>query len=294
MKKTTFLFFLAFLFLSISAEAQFKKALAPTHSTTYSSEAKYNVGLIGGGSMTYWYHINENANTKYNQPFNIGPVGGIVVERMLGGYNSVSIEGLFAMRNTQLSYNVLNVAAALNSNKDYYKQFNVNYMEIEVQVPFTHYFGQRTGTIRPYIFAAPRVSIPLSGQMTWQKKEILNYGTESQSYGDSSIDTVTMSAKNMRPWNVGVVAGAGVLFKINLNNYYFLVKADVSAHSVLINSFSKKEIIGDESLNVAGAGYIDPYLLGMRFNTDATAKVTFLLPIKKQLKGACMNWGEYD
>ena len=294
MKKTTFLFLLAFLLLSISAEAQFKKALAPTHSTTYSSEAKYNVGLIGGGSMTYWLHINKNAYTKYNQPFNIGPVGGIVVERMLGGYNSVSLEGLFAMRNTQLNYNMLNIADALNVNKDYFKQFDVNYMEVDVQIPLTQYFGQRTGTIRPYVYAAPRLSLPLSGKMTWQKREIINYGTPNQSYGSSSIDTVIMSANNMRPWNVGVVFGAGVLFKINWNNYYFLVKADVSAHYAIFNSFSKKEINGDESLNVVGAGYIDPYLLGMRFNTDATARITFLLPLKKQLKGACMRWGEYD
>ena len=90
-----------------------------------------------------------------------------------------------------------------------------------------------------------------------------------------------------------VEAGAGVLFKINMNNYYMLLKVDASAHAAVINSFSKEEING-EATNVIGAAYIDPYLLGMRFNTDATVKLTFLFPLKKQLKGACMKWGEYD
>ena len=292
MKKAHILFLLVLTLIGNTAMAQFNKPLKPAYSRVSSSEARYNIGLTGGLTMTYWLHFG-GTETKYNQPFNFGPTGGLVVERMLNANNSISLEGLYAMRNTQLNYEVLNFPVAINENKDFYRQYDVDYQEVDIQVPFTHYFS--LGNIRPYVFVAPRFSLPIAGRMIWQKMEILNYGTEEQQYNEASatIDTVTMSAHNLRQWNVGVVLGAGVLFKINFSNYYLLLKVDASAHGAVINSFTKEEING-ESTNVIGAGYIDPYLLGKRFNTDATVKVTLMFPLKKQLKGACMKWGEYD
>ena len=292
MKKPVTIFLLSLLLVCGTAKAQYNKPLKPAYSRVSSSEAKYNIGLEGGLTSTYWLHFG-GTNTKYNQPFNFGLAGGLVVERMLGNSNSIAIEGLYAMRNTQLNYEVLNFPVAINENKDFYKQYDVNYQEVDVQIPLTHYFSQ--GNIRPYAFIAPRVSIPLSGEMKWTQKEILNYGTENQQYDENTAteESVEMSAQNMRQWNVGLVLGAGAMFKINFSNYYLILKVDASAHAAVINAFTKEEING-ESTNVIGAGYIDPYLLGKRFNTDATVKVTLMFPLKKQLKGACMKWGEYD
>ena len=300
MKKANLLFFLGFSLLCSTAQAQskaqFSKPIKPAYSRVSSSEAKYNIGITGGLTLTHWLHFG-GTNTKYNQPLNFGPTGGLVVERMLNNSNSIAIEGLFAMRNTQLNYNVLNYPVSVGSgpehNKDYYRQFDVNYQEVNVQVPLTHYFGQ--GNLMPYLFVAPRVSIPLSGKMIWQKKEIQGYGTENQQYieAGASYDTVEMTAQNTRQWNVGIVVGAGLRYKLNMNNYYLFIKLDASAHGAILNSFTDEEIQG-LSQNVIGAGYIDPFLLGMRFNTDATVKLTILFPLKKQLKGACMRWGEYD
>ena len=260
-------------------------------------EAQYNIGLIGGATSTYWMHFG-GTKTKYNEPFNFGIVGGLAVERMLNSNTSISLEGLYAMRNLQLNYEVLRFPVQFptpddDGNRDFYRQLDINYQEVDVQIPLTYYFSK--SAIRPYIFVAPRVSIPLSGTMVWQKKQIEGYGTEDQHFIEegATIDTVTMSAQNARQWNVGLVAGAGVLFKLNVSNYYFLVKADLSAHSTAINSFASEEIHG-ESQNVIGASYIDPFLLGMRFNTDVMAKVTIMFPLKKQLQGACIRWGEYD
>jgi hypothetical protein len=97
----------------------------------------------------------------------------------------------------------------------------------------------------------------------------------------------------MRRWNIGLVAGVGVRYRLRISNYYLLFKLDLSGHAALINSFSKEEING-ESENVIGASYIDPYLMQKRFNTDASVKLSILFPLKKPLKGACMRWGEYD
>ena len=292
MKKSTIIFLFTLLLVGSTAQAQFRKPLQSPNSQLNSMEAKYNIGLTGGLTSTYWLHFG-GTKTKYNEPLNFGIIGGLSVERMLDATNSITVEGLYAMRNLQLNYDVLNFPVALNESRDFYRQLDADYQEVDVQALLTHYFSK--STIRPYVFVGPRVSVPLAGKMVWQKKEILEYGTENQQYSENniSIDTVEMSAQNTRQWNVGLVAGVGVMFKLNVSNYYFLIKADVSGHAAVINSFSREEING-ESQNVVGAGYIDPYLLGMRFNTDVTAKITLMFPLKKQLQGACIRWGEYD
>ncbi len=307
MKKANFLLFLAFSFLCSTAEAQFNKPIKPAYSRVASSEAKYNVGITGGLNSTYWFHAG-GTKTKYNQPFHFGIIGGLSVERMLNNSNSISLEGLYAMRNTQLNYEVLNFPVGINQSKNFYRELDVDYQEVNVQALFTHYLGQ--GNFRPYVYAGPRVSVPLSGKTVWQKTEILNYGTADQQLSQTpTIDTVPMTAQNMWQWNLGVVAGAGIMYKLTVGNYYFLIKADVSAHASLayftflnespfvhaslLNSFTYEEQQGT-SQNVIGAGYIDPYLLGMRFNTDAAVKITLMFPLKKQLQGACIRWGEYD
>ena len=290
MKKAYFLILTALL-IGTTAQAQFNKPL-PTRSQFYSNEAKYNIGLIGGTTMTQWLHIG-GTKTQFHHSLNFGIVGGLTFERKLQSNLSVGVEALYAMRNTQLNYEVINLPVSLTQSKDFYRQLDADYQEVDVQIPLTYYTGQ--GNIKPFVYVAPRVSVPLSGKEIWQKKEIKFYGTENQQYDDSStsVDTVAMTKQNTRLWNVGLVAGVGVLLRINFSNYYFLVKADASYHVAAINSYSREEVHG-ESQNVIGASYIDPYLLSYRLNTDATAKITFLFPLKKQLKGACMRWGEYD
>ena len=307
MKKASFIFFLAFVLIGSTANAQFNKPLQSASSRVNTSEARYNIGLSGGLNSTSWFHFG-GTKTRYKEPFNFGILGGLTVERMLNKNMSISLEGFYAMRNMQLNYEIHNFPVSLGMgpqhNKDYYRQLDVDYTEINVQAPFTYYFSN--STIRPYVFVGPRVSVPMSGKMIWKKAEIVN-GQQSSTW--TSVDTVGISAQNMWQWNIGVVGGAGVMFKLNVGNYYFLIKADASAHASLayflvninpfdvhasvINSFTHEETSGT-SQNVVGAGYIDPYLLGTRINTDATVKVTLLFPLKKQLQGACMRWGEYD
>lgn len=307
MKKTFAILSLLFLFGHF-AQAQFRKPLTSASSKANSSEAQYIIGLTGGLTQTYWLH-SGGTHTKYNQPFNIGITGGLVVERMLNSSTSVSLEGYYSMRNVQLNYEIHNFPESLglgpDHNKNYYRQLDADFQEVNVQAILTHYLSK--SVLRPYVFVGPRVSVPLSGKMTWQKKEIL----PNQQYNEAgaTYDTVVMSTHNMWQFNLGLVVGAGVLYKLNVGNYYFLIKADVSAHAALayftflkgspyvhaslLNSFTHDEQAG-VSENVIGAAYIDPYLLGMRFNTDATAKITLMFPLKKQLQGACIRWGEYD
>ena len=150
MKKLSIILFLSLLLIGNTATAQFRKPLQSRSKTL--SEARYNIGLTGGLTSTYWVHF-AGTGTKYHHPFNFSPIGGIAVERMFNNYSSIGVEGLFAMRNTHMDYYVLNFPVAINENKDFYRQYDVDYMEVDVQVPLTYYMGQ--GNIRPYTKRPP-------------------------------------------------------------------------------------------------------------------------------------------
>lgn len=276
--------------LSISvlpANAQFNKPLQSANTKKQSENATYNIGIVGGGTLTQWIHFG-GAQTQYTEPLDkcIGFMGGLSLERMLNENMSASIEGYYAMRSFELTYERKNFPVAVNEWNDIRKTLDANYNEVYVQTPFTFYLNSpATATIRPYVFAAPRVSVILQGKTYWHKENLTTNNIET--------DTVNLNTSNFMPFNVGLVAGAGVLFRINTSNYYFLIKLDASYHAGFINTFSKAEKEATVE-HVIGAGYIDPTLLGKRFSGNADLKATFLFPLKKQLKGACMKWGEYD
>ena len=182
MKKASFIFFLAFVLIGSTANAQFNKPLQSASSRVNTSEARYNIGISGGLNSTYWFHFG-GTKTRYKEPFNFGILGGLTVERMLNKNMSISLEGFYAMRNMQLNYEIHNFPVSLGMgpqhNKDYYRQLDVDYTEINVQAPFTYYFSN--STIRPYVFVGPRVSVPMSGKMIWKKAEIVN-GQQSSTW----------------------------------------------------------------------------------------------------------------
>ena len=289
-----FAFTICLVFGALTANAQFNKPLQSPSQRKTSNVAKYNVGISGGLSLTHWIHTGGLEN-DFEQPITdgLGPVFGVSVERLLNSRMSVSLEGFYAMRKTSLYYNSLNsLAISYGNSSDYKKNFSIEYNQIEIQVPVTFYLSNAINTrIRPYVFAAPRISIPLNGT---EKMEYQFLDSNSANSESDSLNVQTdLNKSNFRKWNVGIVGGVGVLFKINMNNYYFLVKVDASYNFNLINSFTDDEKNATVP-NVLGVGYIEPSLLGKRFITDGTVKATVLFPLKKQLKGACMKWGEYD
>lgn len=300
MKKLSYIALTICLALStLAANAQFNKPLQSASQRKTSNVAKYNVGITGGLSLTHWIHTGGLKN-DFEQPVTdgLGPVFGVSVERLLNNRMSISLEGFYAMRKTKLTYNsIKQLAIAYGYSSDYQKNFSIEYNQIEIQVPVTYYLSStQNARIKPYVFVAPRISIPLSGteKMESQLLDSLgNFQLDADGNPSSILVQTDLNKSNFRQFNVGLVGGVGVLFTINTNNYYFLIKVDASYNYNLINSYTKDEKDANVP-NVLGVGYIEPSLLGKRFITDATLKATILFPLKKQLKGACMRWGEYD
>lgn len=297
------LFVSIFALLTITASAQFKKPLTSPRDQIQSSEAKWNVGILGGGNLTTWLHFHslESSNwyLKNYKPFDtitnsLGYFGGIAVERKIKSNVSVGLNVVYAQHNVQLSFMNDNFPIewdTTNAQINYgriVKGFKAKYQTIEAYIPISYYIGLASSkNIIPYVYVAPRFSyiLPIDGNMMYYSS---NY-TDSNNVPLDTIhyslhpvnDSVSFNRSTYRSLNIGATVGVGSLFKINVGNYYFLLKFDVSANLNGVPTHKKGEVDNDEF----------KYL---RFSTDAHATVTLLLPLKKQLQGACMKWGEYD
>ena len=161
------------------------------------------------------------------------------------------------------------------------KVFSARYRTIEAYLPVTYYItlgGSKN--IKPYVYVAPRVSyiIPNDSLATMTHNTVYMQDTSIIS---TSSNTVNFNSSTYRDFNLGLTLGLGSLFRINTGNYYVGGKFDLSANTNGRPTFRKGEIVNNE------CNYL-------RFGTDAHATLTVMLPLKKQLKGACMKWGEYD
>jgi hypothetical protein len=302
MKRLTPILLLSLLLLGNIAEAQFAKPLR-NNNLTANSEAKYSIGLIGGISATRWYHWG-GTNTVYDQPYTMfgqgNPISttlinnalfGLNVERRLNNHFAIGLEALYANRSTQMSYD-LTLADSIGYNSLYHRALDsVSYHELFFQVPLTYYFGEETNSVRPYVFIAPRVTLPLSGGMRWVNSKYIEDAVEGSQLSVVDTASVALSKSNMRSWNIGAVVGLGLQFRIPVGSYYIKAKIDASYHLGLLDTFSPYEQDGIDQ--VTGQA-IDPELIGKRYIGNATAKLTLAFPIKKMPKDACISWGEYD
>ena len=341
MKRPVIIMLLSLLLVNGSVNAQFARPL-PSKKDAAQWDADYSVGIFGGLSATRWFHIN-NANMNYGyQPYSTitfaldstflqsvinNALAGISVERKIGDYHSVGLEVAFANRNTRMSYhNVRPFADDVDSLVFSYN--NIQYSELFIQVPFTQYMTSASKTVRPYVFVAPRVTIPLYGSFQMQH-EIYpiedNTGYLIDMHDNQVPDqaeakpipgrSIEFSGKNMRRWNIGAVLGAGVQCRIPFGEYYYMMmKLDASCHLGLLNTFSKYgrgkafkkdengdyildaegNRIPDPAINAVTGQPIDPNVLGKRYISNATVKLTLMFPIKRVPKDACVSWGEYD
>ena len=306
MKKILLTLFATLLLTIGTSHAQFAKPLPQTHPSNAESQATYNIGIIGGINTTRWFHWGGtvtqseqpiflfDANNAFNSILNHGTAG-IVVERMLGEDNSVAIEVLYANRWTRVDWDYKTSEPVANEetdrdnpshliNRHYHRQDSAFYHEINIQVPVTHYFMSKENNLRPFVYIAPRFTLPLSGSVYWYEGQVNSSGNT-----DFSVDTIPGQA--MRKWNVGVALGVGAQYRINMANYYLLLKLDASAQLGIFNTY---DATAESPTRSSSYRYVNPTVYGKRYIGDAAIRLTVVFPLKKTQKGACVNWGEYD
>lgn len=335
MKRLTHIILILLLFISGTTKAQFAKPL-PKNQDAW-AEAQYSVGIIGGLSTTRWFHL-DGTNTVYDQPYTTialdstflstaldNAMAGITFQKKLGDYNAIGLDVIYANRSTQLN-NTYTVADAIHHGSTVFASNNIQYSELLVQIPITQYLASSSKSFRPYLFIAPRFTLPLKGYFA-PEQETFSFdipngyplftqyeGATQHQDSPAPLDTIPFSPRNMSTWNIGAVVGLGLQYRIPLGSYYFITKLDASCHLGLLNTYSKyerglvvkkdskdKDVIDpngnpvlDLPIDINTNKPIDPKLIGKRYIGNATVKLTLLFPLKKISGDACVSWGEYD
>lgn len=305
--QTRFLFLMAFSLLTFSAtaQAQFKKPLTASKDRATMNDAKLNVGILGGVNFTTWLHFNGPSSggawANYQQTVlefqgkgldsivgSLGYFGGISLEYIINKNFSIGLNAVYARHNLYLR-NVddhFAIAFDANANTVLYTTkesiFRAGYNAIEAYVPFTYYItSESMRNVKPYVYLAPRASYVLNGTMskiTNVKSKTIQGGSTIPGYNQT--DTVPFDKNNYTRFNLGGTLGLGSLFRINTSNYYFIIKFDISANFNALSTYSRADVL--------------LYQHKLRYSADANATLTIQLPVKKQLKGACVTWGKYD
>ncbi len=281
MKKQHIILACLILFASASATAQFRKPLNGGRNSGQINDAKFNVGLVGGGSFTSWFHFNSSESAEwylanYTPTMHFGYFGGIALEYMLSPNMSVGLNAVYAKHDMGLQFKNEHFPNGYQQWVQRFYQVNANYQAVEAYVPVTFYLTTGSRNFKPYFYVAPRVKYILDGKMS--------FNTVKLNENNDTISDVTtaafMSDSTYRKLNFGLTLGVGAQYRFNTSNYYFLVKFDVSANMNALQTFTKYDL--ENEFNY------------MRYSGSAHASVTFMLPIKKRLVGACVKWGEYD
>ena len=285
----------AFVLFTLTASAQqFKKPITSPRDRILASDAKFNVGVTGGANFTTWLHFHSpEASTWMLKSYTPDPLhsiryfGGISLEYMLNRGLSISFNAIYSQHNMALTYTDDHFPNDWDKETQElvfitrHKTFNARYRSLEAYVPITFYINAGMKNVKPYFYVAPRFSYTpaflndSTSLMTFHTAYVQDNSTNSQ-----SVNSVGFNANTFQNFNVGLTAGIGAQFRINTANYYFLVKFDLSANMYALSTFTAADL--ENEFN------------HLRYTADAHASLTFQLPIKKRLKGACMNWGEYD
>ena len=282
-----------------TATAQFNKALPNMRGNGQVNDAKINIGILGGGNFTHWQHfVSAQASdwylATYRPTLRFGYFGGIAVEYMWKSDLSFGLNVIYEQHNVGLNY--LNESFPINLNDPPIRRnydFTADYNSIEAYIPVTYYISTGYKNFKPYVFIAPRFSYILGGSMSYARTDTDNTGhvintltsdTDFSEYSYSSYYKFKISDNyydlNLGMFNIGLMAGVGTQFRFNTNNYYFLLKLDLSANVNGFQTFTKYDLMNEFN--------------HLRYGADAHLTATFMLPIKKHLVGACIRWGEYD
>ncbi len=290
-----FVLILAFCWLALNAAAQLRKPLVSARDKAAINDAKLNVGIMGGPNLTTWLHLHPDQSAEwYLQPYrpdflsSVGYFGGICLEYMVNKGFSIGFNALYARHNVKatntndhiaLGWNPADSSIIYGTKTDV---FSAKYHNIEAFVPFTYYFGSPAmKNVKPYVFVAPRLSYVLPSFLN--DSSIITYQTERQpsSQTAASPGQVGFGPYSYRTINIGGTMGIGTLLRIETNSYYFLFKLDLSSNLFALSTYSRADLLLYE-------------FNGKRYSGSAQATITFQLPIKKRLQGACMNWGKYN
>lgn len=271
-KALRYILILVLVQLSVGTMAQFKKPLSKARKQ--SDEAMFNLGIIAGPSVTHWHHFNINEADQwflknYTPKLKLGYTGGLYFEAILNKHWSVGVNVYYTKHAISMQY--INKQfpygwdhGILYSERTY--DLSADYQTVAATVPLTYYFFNVKDPIRPYLYVAPRVSYIIAG-------DFHQTITDSHLQNPVTNDTALLAPDNHIGLNIGATLGVGLQFRISMEYYYFLVKAEALANWDFLNTFTEEQLKNE--------------FYNKRQDANAAATITFIFPLKKSMKDAC-------
>lgn len=115
-----------------------------------------------------------------------------------------------------------------NGLSDVFYRLKASYLDL--RIPLMYQFGSLSGTVRPYIYAAPILGLPIAGKITAEQQYL------SGDYNGFALDA---SKGNLASVYYSAAFGAGLKWNIRRHNLYLAF--DISYDPGFCNTYSKKE-----------------------------------------------------
>ncbi len=281
--------FLLLYFHPAQAQRKWKKALPEKNGVSYNN-GKFNIGIKAGAIWSYFgYSILKN--TTYDGI--ISPIAGLLLEYKTNTPLSVGFNPYVAIRGTSMHHDKVWQSGLGTQTDTTRTQYTCQMNIVGTRFPFTYYFNSfifsNPKDKQFYVTLAPEAYYVLGGKIRYSKIDMPQ--------GTFKSDTSILIGKaNMQRLQFGVTCGAGFSSKHNINAFAFVMKYELAFSFGINNIFSKMESQqGGFPENGGFAG--SPYATiqqGQRRYRALDFSITLMFPIKKQLRGACINWGEFN
>ena len=175
---------------------------------------------IKGGVNFPRLNFTETNLRKLPHDFMITPTVSLFVEFKIREKCSMAVELNYQQRGGATSYVYEN---------DYKVHYKLLADYASARLPFFVYLSNNN-TISPYLMLSPEFSYALGGNISLTQPGL-----------PIPEASVKISDANIKRFNFGILVGIGVRRNVELNNWIFVMKADVALNFGLLNTFSPSE-----------------------------------------------------
>lgn len=275
----------------VQAQKKWKKAL-PTRHAVATNNGKFNIGVKAGAIWSY-FRYSEFENTTIDGV--LYPIAGLLIEYKTNNRFSIGLNPYVAIRGTKMHHDKIWLTGLGENQTDTTRTRYTCLMNVVgARIPFTYYFNSflfsGSNSKQFYISVAPEAYYVLGGNIQYAK-----FRMPQETLIPGSYTSIKIGNANMQRLQLGVTCGSGLSSTHSTSSFSFITKYELAFSFGINNTFSKTETEGSFP---QGGGFLgSPYAFLQTGNRSYRAlefTITVMFPVKKQLRGACVNWGEYN
>lgn len=230
------------------------------------------IGIKGGLNVPRMYYYDNEALQQLPQTYNFTPMGGLFVDIPMGKILALAPEVVYLQRGTDISYEH-------RSGMQVHYIMAVKYVDfrlpLELRLPIKPFF-------QPYLALGAEAGMRLGG--------LIHIDRTTPVELDKTID---VGDANMSLIHAGAFAGLGIRSRIGLGRRHLLLKLSATVHQGLVDTYSAKEKIVDETEGNVPAVNVNAYrVTGTRLPQGLEVTLGVAIPLEKVPDDACSTFAK--